>query len=196
MQLKSAGEDRGDENKQFQSTVRDQRETQSLLQKAFAHLKSFYGRKKSFLQQQGPPPPAGFKTYEKNAGGNSVLQLLQQIINDAKSMEAEALRAEADAQEAYESFVVETNRSITTKTKGRIDDEDDKAKKEVERSEALSTREGLQFTLDQLASEEVDFHKSCDFVVKNFEVRQEARDEEVEALRQAKSILSGSDFGV
>jgi len=31
-------------------------------------------------------------------------------------------------------------------------------------------------------------------VVKNFEVRQTARDEEIDALKQAKSILSGSKF--
>ena len=31
-------------------------------------------------------------------------------------------------------------------------------------------------------------------VMKNFEIRQTARDEEVEALRQAKAILSGSKF--
>lgn len=192
VQLKRAGEDRAAENKEFQSQVKDQRETQALLQKAFAHLKTFYGKKASFVQ--GPPPPAGFNTYEKNAGGNSVLQLLQQIINDAKAIEAEATRAEADAQEGYESFVVETNRSVKAKTKARIDNEEDKAKKEVDRSEAISSRQGLQVEIDQLSSEEADFHKSCDFVVKNFEVRQEARDEEVEALRQAKSILSGANF--
>ena len=31
-------------------------------------------------------------------------------------------------------------------------------------------------------------------MVKNFEIRQTARDEEVEALRQAKAILSGAKF--
>jgi len=31
-------------------------------------------------------------------------------------------------------------------------------------------------------------------VIKNFDIRQKARDEEVEALRQAKAILSGAKF--
>lgn len=35
---------------------------------------------------------------------------------------------------------------------------------------------------------------ACDFVLNNFEVRQSARDEEVEALRQAKATLSGAKF--
>jgi len=41
---------------------------------------------------------------------------------------------------------------------------------------------------------QVKQRSDCDFVVKNFEIRQTARDEEVEALRQAKAILSGAKF--
>ena len=43
-------------------------------------------------------------------------------------------------------------------------------------------------------NEEADLHKSCDFTIKNFDIRQSARDQEVEALRQAKAILSGAKF--
>eukprot|EP00397_Hematodinium_sp_SG-2012_P018460 GEMP01018913.1.p1 GENE.GEMP01018913.1~~GEMP01018913.1.p1 ORF type:complete len:653 (-),score=219.28 GEMP01018913.1:660-2618(-) len=190
-QLQLAGEEREAQNKEYQTTVRDQRDTRALLQKALKHLEAFYS-KKSFLQQ---PAPAGFKGYENNAGGNTVLNLLNQIITDTKTLEAEAQRAEDDTQKAYEGFVAETNRSVETKTKGSINAEENKAKKEVERSEAQEEREGLQFKLDELANAEADFHKSCDFVLKNFEVRQEAREQEVQSLRQAKDILSGANFG-
>jgi len=37
-----------------------------------------------------------------------------------------------------------------------------------------------------------ELHNSCDFVVANFDARQAARTAEIEALRQAKAILSGS----
>merc|ERR1712099_95815 len=64
VQLKRAGEDREKENKEFQMTVADQRETQKLLQAALNVLAEFYGKKeKAFLQKQepvGPPPPPGF----------------------------------------------------------------------------------------------------------------------------------------
>ena len=36
--------------------------------------------------------------------------------------------------------------------------------------------------------------RSCDFVMQNFEARQEARDQEVDALGQAKAILSGANW--
>merc|ERR1712060_352333 len=43
-QLKRAGEDREKQNKEFQTTVADQRETQKLLQAALALLGDFYGK--------------------------------------------------------------------------------------------------------------------------------------------------------
>merc|ERR1719235_519272 len=48
--------------------------------------------------------------------------------------------------------------------------------------------------LEQLSNYNAELHQSCDFVMKNFEIRQTARDEEVEALKQAKAILSGAKF--
>jgi len=191
-QIKKAGEDRAEQNKEFKKTVHEQKETQALLQRAFDHLAHFYNKKSSFLQ--GPAAPGGFKTMEKNAGGNTVLQLLQQIINDTKELQAEALRAEEDANKAYASFVQETRRSVDAKTKARVESEENKAKAEVEHSEATGTAESLQNEIHSLENAELDLHKSCDFVIKNLDVRQEARGQEIEALRQAKSILSGSDF--
>merc|ERR1712151_1276622 len=46
VQLKRAGEDREKQNKEFQMTVADQRETQKLLQAALRVLADFYGKKK------------------------------------------------------------------------------------------------------------------------------------------------------
>jgi len=120
VQMKRAGEDREKENKDFQQTVADQRASQKLLQSALSVLKGFYEKKAAFLQRQepaGPPPPPGFKEYKKNAAAGGVMGMIQQIINDAKAMEADAIRAEEDAQKAYEDFVKETNASVESKTR-------------------------------------------------------------------------------
>merc|ERR1719174_2926012 len=119
VQLKRAGEDREKENKEFQTTVADQRATQKLLQQALNVLKSFYDKKAkgvALAQQEpaGPPPPPGFKEYKKSSAAGGVMGMIQQIINDAKSMEAEAIKSEEDAQKAYEDFVKETNASVET----------------------------------------------------------------------------------
>merc|ERR1719261_1282453 len=121
VQMKRAGEDREKENKEFQQTVADQRASQKLLTAALNILKGFYEKKEkaALLQQEpaGPPPPPGFKEYKKNAASGGVMGMIQQIINDAKAMEAEAIRSEEDAQKAYEDFVKETNASIEEKSK-------------------------------------------------------------------------------
>merc|ERR1719305_1191577 len=116
-QLKRAGEDREKENADFQLTIADQRETQKLLTNALNVLKAVYD-KKSFVQTKakqepaGPPPPPGFKKYEQSSGAGGVMGMIQQVIADAKTLEAEAIQAETDSQKAYEAFVKDTNKSI------------------------------------------------------------------------------------
>jgi len=197
VQMKRAGEDRELENKEFQQTVADQRASQKLLTAALNILKGFYEKKEAALLQQepaGPPPPPGFKEYKKNAASGGVMGMIQQIINDAKAMEAEAIRSEEDAQKAYEDFVKETNASIETKTKEIINKSEEKAKAETDLTQANEDKESVLLELEQLSNYNAELHQSCDFVMKNFEIRQTARDEEVEALKQAKAILSGADF--
>merc|ERR1719453_947945 len=198
VQLKRAGENREKENKEFQMTVADQRETQKLLQAALNVLAEFYGKKEAALLQKqepvGPPPPPGFEAYKKNAASGGVMSMIQQIISDAKTMEAETIRSEEDAQKAYEDFVKETNTSIEEKSKEIVNKSELKAKAEADKTESEEAKENVMIELEQLSNENADLHKACDFVLKNFEIRQTGRDEEIEALKQAKAILSGAKF--
>merc|ERR1719313_1515758 len=120
--------------------------------------------------------------------------MLKSIIDEAKALEAEAVQAEEDAQKAYEGFVKETNASIEEKSKEIVNKSDEKAKAEADKTQAEEDKENVILELEQLSNEKADLHKSCDFVMKNFEARQTARDEEIEALKQAKAILSGAKF--
>merc|ERR1719158_1363960 len=119
---------------------------------------------------------------------------IEQIISDAKAMKAEALKMEGDAQDAYEAFVKETNASIASKLKSIANKSELKAKAELDLVKAKEDREATIVELEQLSEYNAELHKSCDFVLRNFDIRQAARDEEVEALRQALAILSGSKF--
>jgi septal ring factor EnvC (AmiA/AmiB activator) len=198
VQLKRAGEDREKMNLEFQTTVQDQRATQKLLTQALNVLKSFYekGAKGVALNQQepaGPPPPAGFKSYNNNAGGSGVVAMITQIINDAKAAEAEAVHDENDAQAAYEEFVQGSNASIKAKSEEIINKQEAKGNKEQDLTAAEADLEDVKVDLEQLGNEKTDLHSQCDFFIKNFDVRQEAQTQEVEALQQAKAILSGAD---
>jgi chromosome segregation ATPase len=200
VQVKRASEDREMENKEFQQTVADQRATQAILQKALDRLKVVYGfvqTKTSSKQEPGaaaPPPPPGFSAYKKNEGAGGVLSMMEGIITDAKIMETEAIKAEQDAQSAYESFVKNTNDSIATAQKQIVNMSEDKAKAEESLTQAEQDLKATMSELEQLASYAADLHKSCDFTLKNFDIRQEAMSQEIEALNQAKAVLSGADF--
>jgi len=197
-QLKRAGEDREMENKDFQTTVADQRETKALLKKAYDVLAAVFAKK--FLQMSskqepvGPPPPPGFKEYKQSSGAGGVMGMLEQIIRDTETLEAEAIKAETDAQKAYETYVKDTNKSIEEKTRDITNKTEEKSTAEGDKVAAEEAKETAMNEQQQLMNENADLHKSCDFTLKNFDIRQTARDQEVEALRQAKAILSGAKF--
>merc|ERR1719389_663556 len=203
VEIKRAGEDREKANSEFQTTVADQRATQKLLAGALNILKSFYD-KAALVQQSsavsadqpaGPPPPPGFKKAAPNANSGGVMGMIEMIIADAKAMEADALKAEEEAQIAFETFVTDTNASIESKTKEGVTAAENQGKAEAEKVEKEMERDGVVEELAALSEENADLHKSCDFTLKNFDVRQAARDSEIEALKQALSMLSGASFG-
>merc|ERR1719446_180668 len=199
-QLKRAGEDREMENKDFQQTVADQRETKALLKKAYDVLAAVFKKfiqveaKESKQEPAGPPPPPGFKEYKQSSGAGGVMGMLEQIMRDTEMLEAEAIKAESDAQKAYETYVKDTNKSIEEKTRDITNKTEEKATAEADKIAAEEAKETAMNEQQQLMNENADLHKSCDFTLKNFEIRQTARDQEVEALRQAKAILSGAKF--
>jgi len=200
IQLKRAGEDRERENKEFQTTVADQRETAKLLKAALSILQQFYepaaaSAESSFAQRQapaGPPPPPGFDTYEKSSGSKGVLGMIKQIISDTEAMEKETVRDEEDAQKAYEDFVKQTNAAVETKSKELVNKKETKADTEADLVQANKDKESILAELEQLSNYKAELHSSCDFILKNFDARQKARDEEVDALKQAEAILSGA----
>merc|ERR1719379_166787 len=147
LQLKRAGEDREVENKDFQATVADQRETQKLLTSALNVLKAVYAKKfiqvgaSKRLTQPGPPPPPGFGEYKKAGGAGGVLGMLEQIIADAKTLEMEAIKAESDAQKAYEVFLKDTNASTEKKNQDITNKSEEKSTAEGDKTSAEEARD-------------------------------------------------------
>merc|ERR1719158_1376684 len=192
LEIKKAGETREQENAEFQTTVADQRATQSILKKALAKLEGFY--KKSLLQQKEAqtPPGGGFKPMKKNAGASPVMGMIEQIIEESLATENEAVAAEASAQKDYETFVKDSNdligkltNDITEKTKAH-------ATAAEELIQAGNDHAATVGELEDLAAYKADLHDECDFVLKNFDIRQKARLQEIEAIKEAKAILSGA----
>ena len=108
-------------------------------------------------------------------------------------MEAEAIRVEKAAQKAYEDFVKETNASIEAESEDIVKS-GRRPKVEAELEETKKSKEATMLELEQLFNTNAQLHQIYHFAMQNSELRQTARDEEVEALKQAKAILSGVKF--
>merc|ERR1719329_256545 len=195
--LQRASEDRLRENRDFQKTVADQTMTIEVMLKAMDRLAQFYDQE-FFLQKHSAAgkqtPPVQQMEYKPNAGAGGVLSMIEKLISEAKELVADSKKSENDAQVAYETLVADTNQEVddlaaevTSKTKALA-----KAKKDK-----LNTESDLMDTVDELEGlhkYEADVHAECDYVLKNFNIRQEARAQEIEALQQAKQILNGANL--
>eukprot|EP00930_Biecheleria_cincta_P019449 TRINITY_DN1483_c1_g1_i1.p1 TRINITY_DN1483_c1_g1~~TRINITY_DN1483_c1_g1_i1.p1 ORF type:complete len:684 (+),score=242.04 TRINITY_DN1483_c1_g1_i1:43-2052(+) len=184
------------ELKDFASTLADQKASQKLLKKALAKLKEFYEAKPALVQTKATPTtegvPAGLGDYKTNSKGLSVLQLLQDVITDTEAMEQETNRANADAVKDYNKLVDATNKDIAALKKELDNLHMIKAQAKSDFLAAKKSLKGDAKELADLAAETADLHESCDFLMKNFELRQSARTEELDGLQQAKAVLSGS----
>lgn len=195
VEIKKAGQAREGENAEFQTVVADQRATQSILTKALQKLKDFYHKgigHVALAQRNNQEPPVKFNSYKTNSDSSPVIGLIEQIIGDSKALESETTEAEYKAQADYEKFVADSNTliknleaAITAKTKATA----------AARADSAEAEQDLQNTndeLESLAEFTADLHNQCDFVLKNFDIRQKARNQEMEAIRAAKAILSGA----
>merc|ERR1719160_375170 len=139
VQAKKASLEREAANKAFQDIVADQRATQQLLTAALDVLQAFYESKGSFLQVRArgrQPPPPGFKNYEKNSAGGTVLRAIQSVIAEAKAMEVDSVRSEKESQKAYENFMADTNAAIAEKSRDIVHKIDLTSKAEQDKVEA------------------------------------------------------------
>jgi len=199
-QMKRASENREGENAEYQQTISDQRVTQMILAKALDRMKQVY----AFLQGPGAPHtqtsatktdpgngPAKFKEYEENAGGGRVLAMLEEVVADSKKSEDDAIASEVDGQTAYENMMKDSNKAITSNTKKITNLSEAAAKAKESLSMAGTDLKTTVAELGNLNDISGDLHKDCDFVIKNFDARQAARAAEIDAMIEAKNILSG-----
>lgn len=190
-EIDEAGKTREAERKVYATAMADHHETHRLLTQAIGVLNEYYVP--ALLQSRGDPAPPGFGVYKKNRA-EVVLKLIREIdLQNAKAQQ-EVEGDEAFAQSEYEKGVANM--------KGRVNALEEeifqlnKRKVQLER-DMLETREeldGLTAQQEELVLSKSAMHQNCDFLLNNFELRKNARADEVEALRTAKSILSGADF--
>jgi hypothetical protein len=192
-ELQRATETRVQANLEYQKTVADQTVTIAVLKKALDRLATYYDSA-GFLQRRRQTPPVPQMEYKANEGSTGVMQMIEKLIYEAKELMADSKASESEAQTAYETTIAETNASVAalqaevvSKTKAKAETIEEKLQTESDLADTVKELEGL-------AKYNADLHGECDYILKNFMLRQEKRADEIEALQQAKQILSGASL--
>lgn len=196
VEFQQANENRAAQNKAFQTTIADQRATQVILKKALDRLRKFYDfvqvKQTNAKQEPGAPVaamPAPLAEFKTNAGSGSVLTMIENVMTDAANMEKEATQSEQKAQAAYEAFVNETNAAIAALSRSIMNKKAEAASTRKAQVQAKADQQDALFKSEHLAQYTGELHKQCDFVLANFDARQTARLQEMDALRAAKAAL-------
>merc|ERR1719263_1314130 len=144
-----------------------------------------------------PPPPETFGAYEKKSEeSGGVLAMMDLLVKELEKEMTEATAEEKNAQEDYEKFMADSSEKRAQDSKSITDK--DAAKAEMETSlQALqdtkaSNENELAATLEYIQG----LHSDCDFLLKYYQVRKDARAGEVDALKNAKAVLSGADYSL
>lgn len=174
-------------------TIADQTVTIEVMLKAMDRLAQFYDNVE-FAQMHRQTPPVQQAEYKPNAGAGGVMSMIEKLIQDAKDLMAKSREAEGEAQAAYEALVADTNASVDELTKAVASKTEASAKAKKDKINAEGDLADTMEELEGLFKYNADLHAECDYTLKNFDVRQKARAEEIEALQQAKQILNGANL--
>lgn len=147
----------------------------------------------AMLQQEpaGPPPPTGFKSYEKSGSSGGVTVMIQNLIDDADAMVKEAVKDETSAMEAYEGLVADANAATDQRQKEITDRNARIGELEAFTAEEQEKLEEAIFKVKTLRQTDIDLHgvEGCDYLMDNYATRHVERQEEIDSLKEANAIL-------
>merc|ERR1719174_2684238 len=144
-----------------------------------------------------PPPPESFKAYaKKTEESNGVMAMMDMLVKDLDKEMTVATATEKDAQADYEKFMKDSAEKRAEDTKSVTDKEAAIAELsgllESDTEAKVASEKDLAATLELISS----LHAECDWLLKYFDVRKDARASEIDALGKAKAVLSGADFSL
>lgn len=143
-----------------------------------------------------PPPPETFEGEysKKSEESNGVIGMMDLLIRDLEKEMTVAETEEKNSQEEYEELMDDSAAKRADDTKAIAEKESAKAETEEDLVNAKGEKDATTEDLDATKQYTTELHGECDWLIENFQVRKDARAEEVSALKDAKAVLSGADF--
>jgi len=122
--------------------------------------------------------------------------MIDLLIKDLDKEMTEAAAEEKDAQADYNEFMTNSAEQRSTASKSLTEKEGAKANAEAalqdQNASKTSAANELGATLEYIKS----LHLDCDWLMKFFGARSDARASEIDALGKAKAVLSGADYSL
>ncbi|CAJ1433965.1 unnamed protein product [Effrenium voratum] len=179
------------------------RETNSaaleLMEVAQKRIQRFYAA--SFLQEQEnatesarlASPPEADLSYRAQGGASQVMLLFGKIKADIQKQTMMLQSDDEVGQSEYENLVKNSNEKKMADNKSLGGKQAAKAELEADLQQGRAELRSTQQVLKALAEETRNLHAECDFLLKNFDLREDARRSERRSLTRAKSVLEAAD---
>merc|ERR1712085_121125 len=144
-----------------------------------------------------PPPPATAAAYKKKAeGSNSVISMMDLLVQDLDKEMTVSETENKNGQAEYEETIADASDKRRQDSKSLTDKE--AAKADLQGALEKSGADKKSATKDLMGTEKYisSLHGECDWLLKYHEVRQVARADEIDALGKAKAVLNGADYSL
>jgi chromosome segregation ATPase len=200
-----ATDNRKEENSDYKTLMANNGAAKEIMLFAKNRLNKFYNPKlykppaEGFAQvshhDAPPPPPETFGAYSKQSeSGGGVIAMIDTLIKELDTEMTEAETEEKLAQEEYDEFMADSKEKRAADSKSVADKETMKGDTEDQLTKLSDTHKDV--LMEIMATDEVitNLHGQCDWLLKYYDTRKEARAGEVDALKKAKAVLNGADF--
>merc|ERR1719336_2954929 len=143
-----------------------------------------------------PPPEAAAAYKKKSEGSAGVMAMMDLLVQDLDKETTEAEVEEANAKEAYQNVMAESAAKRIGDSKALTDKEaasaDLSASLQSSNANKKSEARELMGTMKYISS----LKGECDWLLQYFDVRKQARTDEIDSLQKAKAVLSGADYSL
>merc|ERR1719421_1230381 len=112
--------------------------------------------------------------------------IVRDLENDVKDLEYE----EKTAIKEYAELMADSQATRAANSKAIVDKTATKAETEGKLMETKEARQAASEDVKLAAATISDLHGRCDFIMQNYDMRKEARANEVDSLKNAKAVLS------
>merc|ERR1719230_610920 len=142
-----------------------------------------------------PPPPDTWGAYQKKDGkSNGVIALMEMLAKELEDGIVESKHDEETAQKDYERLMEESQTTRAQNVESITSDEAAKADLDTKIESTKQQKTSQETVLSNIKQYITQLHANCDFLIENYDLRKAARENEIESLKNAKSVLSGANF--